>query len=308
MLSIIIPVYITEEPEHIINTLQGIKRTIGLNNNDYTISLIGSINKNIFLYKNKTNNLPNWNFIPTSAKAGEARNIGANYAILNFNTDIIVFMDAHINFFEKESKNWGVILTNFLSQKPTTIAGPAISLYDNPEARGYGVISTITDENISNDMAWKWVGTPNINNEPFIVPALCVCFVAMTTSTFKNSVIGFTGPLGIEGRDFLLRMWLLGHDIYSISELTIGHKFSTGYTDFTKERSIDWGESMLLYVYLNMNDEITMKVFEKGITKSQDKNESLKRATTPYWKQIKKLLQSKHVRTFEQYFNTFQNV
>jgi len=304
-ISVIIPVHKTEEVNYINVTLDGIVRTIGLPADQYTIVLIGTMPAGMFSSRTKTK--AKYNFIPTDALLGNAKNQGAKYAMAQYEPDVLVFMDAHMNFFDALSTDWGQTIYNFLKVHPDTVVSPAISIYDRPEQRGFGVISDITESNMSMDLKWKWVGSPQANNPdvPFEVPGLCGCFMAMTPQTFRDSLIGFTPPLAIDDREFSLRIWLLGKDMYSLPALTVGHRFSSGYTDFGKERSIDWGTGMLLYTYLNLGEDITMRLYEKGISATQDKVESLRRATTPYWRQVQQEVQSKRVRTPEQYFKLF---
>lgn len=303
MISIIIPVHKTEEIKHINKTIEGINDTIGIPLSQYTVTLVGTLPKGIFSTPSKLK----WNLLPTNAQLGNAKNQGADYAISQYQPDVLVFMDAHMNFFKEQSANWGRVIYNFITTHPNAVASPAISIYDKPYQRGFGVISEITEDNINMDLKWKWVGSPSAANPnaPFEVPGLCGCFMAMRPKTFRDSLAGFTPPLAIDDREFSLRVWLLGKDMYSIPSLTVGHRFASGYTDFSKERGIDWGTGMLLYTYLNIGDAITERLYEKGIHATPDKAESLRRATTPYWNQIKREVLSKRVRTPEQYFRRF---
>lgn len=302
MLSIVIPVHHTESIAHIINTLDGIRNTIGVPESAYTITLVGTLPKDFF--KSSTNTA--YNLITTEAMLGDAKNAGAEYAIAQFKPDILVFMDAHTNFFDRESRNWGQVITAYLAARPDHIISPAISLYDNPGQRGFGVISEITEDNMTMDLKWKWWGSPNGNpNAPFEVPGLCGCFMAMTPETFKDSIVGFTPPLAIDDREFSIRMWTLGKTLVSLPALTVGHRFSSGYTDFGRKRSIEWGVGMLLYAYLNMDSSTVLKLYEKGISATQDKNESLRLATSPYWQVARRKIQERRVRTAEQYFRRF---
>uniref|UniRef100_A0A6M3LD85 Putative glycosyltransferase n=1 Tax=viral metagenome TaxID=1070528 RepID=A0A6M3LD85_9ZZZZ len=303
-ISIIIPVHKTESVMHITKTLDGIKRTIGIPEREYTITLVGTLPEDVF--KKRMNS--NWTFLPTTALLGNAKNQGAEYSISQYDPDVLVFMDAHMNFYDNYSANWGRIIYDFLMNRPGTVVAPAISIYDQPLQRGYGVISDITEDNKQMDLKWKWVGTPPANNSPFEVPGLCGCFMAMTPQTFADSLIGFTPPLAIDDREFSLRIWILGKNMYVIPSLAVGHRFAAGYSDFSKERGIDWGTGMLLYVFLNMDRETMMRLYEKGIWSSPDKRESLRRATTMYWQQVRNRVQSKKVRTAEQYFKRFASL
>ena len=302
-ISIIIPVYKTEEVGYIYRTISGIERTIGLPLNEYTVTLVGTLPGDMF--KTRLSTSIKWSFQPTDKRLGPAKNQGAEYAMGHFNPDVLVFMDAHMNFFDKQSANWGQVVYDFIMNHPNAAASPAISLYDMPVQRGYGVISDITEDDIEMDLKWKWVGEPPDNDAPFEVPGLCGCFMAMKPKTFKDSIVGYTPPLAIDDREFSIRIWLLGKDMYSIPQLSIGHRFASGYSDFSTERAIDWGMGMLLYTFLNLGSDMTMRLYEKGIHSTPDKAESLRRATTPYWKQVRQEILRKSVRTPEQYFRRF---
>lgn len=310
MLSIVIPVHHTEDPIKIVRTVEGLNETIGIY--PYTITVVGTLPKDFNI-----NNLTvprmlamHLKFIQTDLMLGDAKNLGARYSIDNYKPGILIFMDAHINFFN-ESKNWGKVITNYLERHPDHIVSPAISLYDKPWQRGFGVISEVTEDNITFDLKWKWWGNPqpNQHNRPFEVPGLCGCFMAMTPRTFEDTICGYTPPLAIDDREFSLRAWTLGNTLVSLPELTIGHRFSSGYTDFSKKRSIEWGMGMLLYVYLNMDDQTLEKLYKKGINATQNKEESLKLATSDYpmypWKSLRDLFKVLRVRTTDQYFERF---
>ena len=222
-----------------------------------------------------------------------------------YNPDVLVFMDAHMNFFDDKSANWGQVIYDFIKSHPNTACSPAISAYDNPSQRGFGFISEIIKKDGGYDTYGHWSGDAGNSNQPFIIPGLCGCFMAMTPKTFRDSLIGFTPPLAIEDCEFSLRIWTLGINMYSIPSITVGHRFQPSYGGFTKERSIDWGTGRLLYTYLNMDEKYTTGMFSVGISASQDKTESLRRATTLYWQQVQHEVQSKKVRTPEQYFRRF---
>lgn len=302
MLSIIIPSHRTEESWHIRNTIEGARSTIGLDEDQYTITVVGTLPEGFF--RTRMGKVK-WNLLPTDAMLGDAKNMGARYAMTYYTPDILVFMDAHTNFFDNESRNWGMVISEHLKEHPDHIVSPAVSLFDNPGQRGFGVISKVTEDNINMDLEWKWWGSPN-GDEPFEVPGLCGCFMAMTPETFSDSIVGYTPPLAIDDREFGIRMWTLGKTMMSLPALTVGHRFSTGYTDFTKKRSIEWGMGMFLYVYLNMDDDTMNKLYEKGVHATQDKDESLRLATSPYWRNAKKEIETKRVRTAEQYFQRFE--
>lgn len=297
-MSIIIPIHHTEDSLMVLTTLEGIKRTIG--EKRYNIILVGTLPKDLLNYR-----IPvGWRYVETEAMLGDAKNMGAEYANKNYNPDVLVFLDAHMYFYDNESKDWGGVIAQFLKNNPKSIVSPAMSLYNVPHQRGFGVISEVTEENMGMDLVWRWWGSPK-SNEPFEVPGLCGCFMAMTPETFEGSVCGYTPPLGIDDREFSIRMWILGYRLFSLPSLTVGHRFGSGYTDFSKERSIQWGMGMLLYTYLNMGEEVTKRLYEKDISGSQDKQESLSRATSQKWQSVRDELCKRRIRTAEDYFKAF---
>jgi len=302
-ISIIIPIIPEEDSEYVYKTIEGINRTIGLSVNDYTVTVVGYPPKS--LYSKSTHQ--NWNIIPSRDMVGTKRNDGAKYAIRHFDPDILVFMDAHMNFYNDRSKNWGLILHRFLMSHPGSIAAPAVSVYDNPDHRGFGMTLKITETVTNMDISWTWWGSPT-GNVPFEVPGICACFMAMSPQTFNDSVVGFTPYFRIEDGELSMRLWLLGRTFYSIPEITIGHRFSTGSTigaPTTKKQSIEWGAGQLLHAFLNLDESAVTRLYNKGIHGTQDRAESLRLATSPYWRQIKQDLLSKRVRTPEQYFRRF---
>jgi len=304
--SIIIPVHKTEEIGYITRTLDGIVRTIGIPAEQYSITLVGTTPQGTFSSKTKAK----YNFLPTDALLGNAKNQGAKYAMAQYNPDVLVFMDAHMNFFDDKSANWGQVIYDFIKSHPNTVASPAISIYDKPYQRGFGVITDVKVTNDTADLAWRWVGSPDIRSpdSPIEVPGLCGCFMAMMPSVFKKSIFGFTPPLAIDDREFSLRIWTLGVDLYALPNITVGHRFTQGYSDFSKDRSISWGAGYLLFSYLNMPEQYMSLVYKNGIGSSSDKLESLRMVSTQYWKQMKQELVSKRVRTYNDYYSKYNKL
>ncbi len=306
MISVIIPVHKTEEIGYINKTIEGIERTIGIPVSQYVVTLVGTLPKGIF----NTRTRLKWNLLPTNAQLGNAKNQGAEYVIAQYNPDVLVFMDAHMNFFDDLSSNWGRSIYDFLNTHPDSVASPAISIYDKPHQRGFGVITDVIVTKDTSDLAWRWAGSPDtkLPNNPIDVPGLCGCFMAMMPSVFKKSIFGFTPPLAIDDREFSLRIWTLGVDLYSLPSITVGHRFTQGYSDFSRQRSISWGSGLLLFTYLNMPERYMSLVYKNGIGSSQDKSESLKLVSTLYWKQMKQELISKRVRTYYDYYAKFKSL
>ena len=300
-ISIVIPIIPEEDPEYVYKTVEGIERTIGLSVTGYTITFVGNAPNG--LYSRSVHQ--NWNIIPSRDMVGTKRNKGAEYAIQHFDPDVLVFMDAHMNFYDDKSKNWGVTIHKFLKSHPDSLAAPAVSVYDNPQHRGFGMRLKITEGMENMDISWTWWGDAG-GGVPFEVPGLCACFMAMRPQAFKDSVVGFTPYFRIEDGELSMRLWLLGKTFYSIPEITVGHRFSTGGgLPTTTKQSIEWGAGQLLHAFLNLDESAVTRLYEKGIHGSQNKSESLRLATSLYWRQVRQELLSKRVRTPEQYFRRF---
>lgn len=298
--SIIIPVHKSEEVGYIKKTLDGIVSTIGIPVEQYSITLVGTLPDGMFSSKTKAK----YNFLPTNALLGDAKNQGAKYAMTQHDPDVLVFMDAHMYFFDKESNNWGGILHSFLMAHPNTIAAPAIAVYDNVSQRGHGVIGVVDEKTM--DLKWVWWGSPGKDNKPFEVPGACGCFMSMSPAVFNDSVCGYTPPSGADDREFSIRMWLLGKDFYNIPALTVGHRFASSYSYWNEERATLYGYGVLLFPYLNIGKAETKKMCELDLGGASSKVASYKMATSPYWRQVRDELIKKMVRTPEQYYKRFK--
>lgn len=300
-ISIIIPVHHTEEIVKINNTIEGIRQTIG--KEDYTITMVGTLPKDFDIQKFDL--MPNSKYIKTDLMLGDSKNLAAYDAIVNYKPDILIFMDAHMNFFADTSKDWGNIIASYLSDHPQHIVAPAISLYDKPYQRGFGVYCEVEDTDQVYDLKWKWQGNPTSNNEPFEVAGLCGCLMAMSPFTFMDTM-GYTPALAIDDREFNIRAWTLGKTFVCIPKLTVGHRFTSGYSDFSKTRSIQWGFGHLLTAFLNMDDTALEKLYSKGIGATADKSEALRMTTSNYWKNMRLILKTRRVRTADEYFVHFK--
>lgn len=312
-ISIIIPVHHTEETVKIDKTLEGIQKTIVADKSagrlTYTITLIGTLPSDFDLAK--FNSLPNTKYIKTDIMLGDAKNLAGYDAIVNYKPDILVFMDSHMNFFsdnniKNNSNNWGNVIAQYLSDHPNHIVAPAVSLYDKPYQRGFGVFCELEDDDKVYDLKWKWWGSPPSNNEPFEVPGLCGCMMAMSPFTFMDTM-GYSPPLAIDDREFNIRAYLLGKTFMSIPNITVGHRFASGYSDFSKPRSTQWGFGHLLLAFLNMDDVSLEKLYRKGIHATADKEEALRMTKSNYWKNMRLALQTRRVRTFQEYFARWRN-
>lgn len=303
MVSIIIPSHYTEKSERIKTTVEGIKQTIGLPKAKYNITMVGSLPKDFNYCTNSVCLVSDakWNWISSDQMLGYDKNLGAAISMKGFLPKVLVFLDAHIHFFNLESNNWGKIIYDYFQDTTHKdhIVAPAVSLYESPNTqKGYGVIG--------DDKKYWWGSPPsNNNNQPFEVAGLCGCIMAMRPETFNDSLFGYTAPLSIDDREFSLRMWCLGKDFYAIPSIVVGHGFKSGYEDFNKTRQTQWAYGMLLYKYLNFPDEEFENFYNNLGARKEDKEEARKMTLTDYWKSMKKILNVRKVRTVAQYFEKF---
>lgn len=300
-ISIIIPIHKNEQVSYVVKTLDGIERTIG--KQKHTVTFVGVAPAGLFFAIKGAQKV---NFIPSDAPAGEARNIGARYAIMHHKPDVLVFLDAHMNFYDAESKDWGCIIADYILKHPDHMVSPAMSVYDNPSQRGIGLIDTLSKDCTSLSGGWWYPKEKDWGSLKTVeVPRLNGPFMAMSPKLFEDTLVGFIPYFGIEDGEICIRSWLLGKTIIGMPGLTVGHRFASAYPPFTMQKSIEWGASMLLYAFLNLGDDVMHCLYRNDLALSQNKPESLKMATTFYWQQVRERLLKNHVRTPEQYFRRF---
>jgi glycosyltransferase involved in cell wall biosynthesis len=147
--------------------------------------------------------------------AAGARNWGA----WNSAGKVIVFADAHVEV----QPGWWEPLVETLARPEVGAAGPVVSAIGRPDARGYGYWWTRPDMDFSS----QWLGARG--QEPYPVPMLSSCFIAIRRETF-TTIGGFDSGLrrwGAEDSELSLRLWLLGYEQVVVPQVEIAHLFRT---------------------------------------------------------------------------------
>jgi GT2 family glycosyltransferase len=160
-----------------------------------------------------------------------ARNLGAQRA----RGDILVFSDAHV----AAPLGWPAPLAAALAQEGVGAVGPAISAMHSTQHKGYGM---------------RWVdGALNLGwlslhcYQPYPVPLLCGCFVALRRDVFA-AIGGFDPGLaiwGCEDAELSVNLWTRGYSCLLVPEVEIAHLFRP-----THPYRVDW--EVLIYNTLRM--------------------------------------------------------
>jgi len=143
--------------------------------------------------------------------APRARNHGAAAACGR----LIVFADAHVDV----GFGWVDALRAALDPPAVGAAGPAVSVMGSPASKGYGF--TWRDAALN----MHWLGRQG--DQPYPVPLLSGCFVAMRRDVFE-ACGGFDEGLSIwggEDAELSLRLWLLGYECLLVPEVEVAHFF-----------------------------------------------------------------------------------
>ena len=143
-----------------------------------------------------------------------ARNYGASQTT----GDIVLFADAHI----RVPDNFWPPLERALRASKVAAVAPAIgNLRDPAKPPGYGLTFTGPDQEV------KWLCKQS--DQPFDVPILPGCCLAMTRDTF-NATGGWDGQLLQRGgvdNEFSIRHWLLGYRLRIVPQVEVLHLFRT---------------------------------------------------------------------------------
>ncbi|MBD2089967.1 glycosyltransferase [Microcoleus sp. FACHB-1515] len=140
-----------------------------------------------------------------------ARNWGAAHAT----GDVLVFSDAHVN----PVPRWWEPLLAALDHPNVGAVGPVISSIANPQNRGYGY--RFKDARLNTE----WMSRQGY--QPYPVPMLCGCFLAMPRITFEL-VGGFDAGMtcwGSEDSELCVRLWLLGYELLVVPQAEAAHLF-----------------------------------------------------------------------------------
>jgi glycosyltransferase involved in cell wall biosynthesis len=143
--------------------------------------------------------------------APAARNAGASEA----RGEVLVFCDAHV----LPPPGWTVTLRAALREDGVGAVGPAVSVIGAPARIGYGLVWRDEALNV------EWL--PRRQREPYPVPILGGCFVALCREVFEEAG-GFDAGLegcGGEDAELSLRLWLLGYRCMLVPDVVVGHRF-----------------------------------------------------------------------------------
>ena len=152
---------------------------------------------------------------------GGARNLGFAHA----RGEVVVFSDAHV----EAPLDWTAPLLAAMARPEVAAVSPAISVMHTPGAKGYGF--RWSDAALTVD----WLGRHG--DEPYPVPMLCGCFLAVRRDRFVEAG-GFDPGLilwGSEDAELCLRFWLLGYECLLVPEVDVSHLFRTSHP-----YAIDW--------------------------------------------------------------------
>lgn len=140
-----------------------------------------------------------------------ARNLGAAQA----SGDVILFADAHI----RAPQGWHDAIVNALRREGVGAVAPGIYSLTEPQRRGFGLNLT------GPDLHARWRTRQGL--EPYPVPILPGCFLAMRRETFVRTAGFDSGMRQLGGNDNELscRFWLLGYELLVVPEIEVGHLF-----------------------------------------------------------------------------------
>lgn len=146
-----------------------------------------------------------------------ARNFGASHAT----GDVILFSDAHI----RAPEGWHCDMVDALRPEYVGAVAPGIYSLTEPQRRGFGLHLTGPDLHST----WR----RRLGEEPYAVPILPGCFLAMRREVFEQTA-GFDPgmrQLGGNDNEISCRFWLLGYELQMVPTVEVGHLFrdSTPY-------------------------------------------------------------------------------
>ena len=144
-----------------------------------------------------------------------ARNFGARRT----DGDIVLFADAHV----EPPLGWFQPFASALERPVVGVVGPGVSVMGNEAVRGYG-------------MTWRspvlrvgWL--PSRGRDPYAVPILGGCFIAMRRDVFEatggwdEGLVGW----GYADSELALRLWTLGYECVVVPAVCVAHLFRRAF-------------------------------------------------------------------------------
>ena len=155
-----------------------------------------------------------------------ARNLGAAAAT----GDVLVFSDAHVD----PRPGWLEALLDALRPATVGMVAPVVTDLERHQDKGYG----FSWEDPS--MTMRWLAADGAA-DPYPVPFLCGCFLAVRRRVFEE-VGGFDEGLrgwGSEDAELCLRLWSLGLECRVVPDAEIAHLFRPAFP-----YEVDWASTM----------------------------------------------------------------
>jgi len=144
-----------------------------------------------------------------------ARNFGARRTA----GEIVLFADAHVD----APLGWFEPFASALEPPEVGVVGPGVSVMGNDAVRGYGMTWT------SAALRVGWL--PSRAREPYPVPILGGCFVAMRRNVFEETGGWDEGLVGwgYADSELALRLWTLGYECVVIPAVCVAHLFRRAF-------------------------------------------------------------------------------
>jgi len=140
-----------------------------------------------------------------------ARNFGAGFATGSF----ILWSDGHVD----PEPGWPAAFAALLADPRVGAAGTAVAALGNDSKVGFGM----RWKNAALDVEWL----PRERDEPYAVPIVCGCFLAMRREVFEQTG-GFDPGLILWGggeMELCFRLWALGYECRIAPRTKIAHLF-----------------------------------------------------------------------------------